>query len=104
MVYASASREPIPPVPAGSDIALPLCHGDLTGSNVIVNPETNTIIAIIDWEYSGFYPPIMDFPYYQVAVETPRRMDAGIYPSGYLAALPVGAQASGVACFNFLSC
>ncbi len=32
------------------------CHGDLSAHNVIVDPETLKVKAIIDWEYAGFYP------------------------------------------------
>lgn len=37
-----------------------LCHGDLHRGNVIVDPETMTIKAVIDWEYAGYYPAIID--------------------------------------------
>ncbi|KAK2609335.1 hypothetical protein QQS21_002116 [Conoideocrella luteorostrata] len=36
---------------------LVFCHNDLSANNVIVNPSTLKIAAIIDWEYAGFYPP-----------------------------------------------
>lgn len=32
------------------------CHNDLSTSNILVDPETLKIQAIIDWEYAGFYP------------------------------------------------
>lgn len=32
------------------------CHNDLSTYNVIVDPESLKINAIIDWEYAGFYP------------------------------------------------
>jgi len=32
------------------------CHNDLSTNNVIVDPETLKVNAIIDWEYAGFYP------------------------------------------------
>ncbi|KFY44975.1 hypothetical protein V494_01228 [Pseudogymnoascus sp. VKM F-4513 (FW-928)] len=32
------------------------CHNDLGQHNVIVDPETLRIKAIIDWEFSGFFP------------------------------------------------
>lgn len=35
---------------------LVFCHSDLSAHNVIVNPETLKINAIIDWEYAGFFP------------------------------------------------
>ena len=33
------------------------CHGDLAQHNILINPETLEIAAIIDWENSGFFPP-----------------------------------------------
>lgn len=35
---------------------LVFCHNDLSTHNIIVDPETLKINAIIDWEYAGFYP------------------------------------------------
>ncbi|KAI5889131.1 kinase-like protein [Schizophyllum commune H4-8] len=35
---------------------LVLCHNDLSQHNVIVDPETLKINAILDWEFAGFYP------------------------------------------------
>ncbi|KAM3550468.1 hypothetical protein MY1884_008233 [Beauveria asiatica] len=35
---------------------LVFCHNDLSAHNVIVNPETLKVNAIIDWEYAGFFP------------------------------------------------
>lgn len=74
------------PVAGEPGTSYPMCHGDLSASNVIVNRETCKINAVIDWEYAGFYPAIMDFSYYRVAIATPRRCDAAMYPQGYLAA------------------
>lgn len=34
---------------------LVFCHNDLSTNNVIVDPETLKVNAIIDWEYAGFY-------------------------------------------------
>ncbi|KAG6009850.1 hypothetical protein E4U43_008663 [Claviceps pusilla] len=33
------------------------CHNDLGQQNVLVDPKTLKITAIIDWEFAGFYPP-----------------------------------------------
>ncbi|KAK3179544.1 hypothetical protein K4F52_009036 [Lecanicillium sp. MT-2017a] len=41
------------------------CHNDLSQQNVIVDPESLKITAIIDWEYAGFYPPQFDYPFYE---------------------------------------
>lgn len=40
------------------------CHNDLSQQNIIVNPETLKIKAIIDWEYSGFYPDFFEASFY----------------------------------------
>ena len=41
------------------------CHNDLSQQNVIVDPNTLKINAIIDWEYSGFYPEFFEAPFYR---------------------------------------
>ena len=40
------------------------CHNDVSEYNVIVDPETLKIEAIIDWEYAGFYPEFFEAPIY----------------------------------------
>ncbi|KAL1840079.1 hypothetical protein VTJ49DRAFT_814 [Mycothermus thermophilus] len=40
------------------------CHNDCSQHNVIVNPDTLKIAAIVDWEYAGFYPEWFEFPFY----------------------------------------
>ncbi|KAK4140851.1 kinase-like domain protein [Dichotomopilus funicola] len=41
------------------------CHNDLGQHNVIVDPETLKINAIIDWEYGGFWPEWFERPYWE---------------------------------------
>ena len=41
-----------------------LVHGDFSLTNVIVNPETNKIASILDWELSTLGDPIADFSYH----------------------------------------
>jgi tRNA A-37 threonylcarbamoyl transferase component Bud32 len=41
------------------------CHNDLSQHNIIVDATTLKIKAIIDWEYSGFYPSYFDSPFFQ---------------------------------------
>jgi Ser/Thr protein kinase RdoA (MazF antagonist) len=43
---------------------LVFCHNDLSANNVIVDPETLNIRAIIDWEYSGFFPAEFEARFY----------------------------------------
>ncbi|KLU91924.1 hypothetical protein MAPG_10873 [Magnaporthiopsis poae ATCC 64411] len=35
---------------------LVFCHNDLSTHNVIVDPQTLKVKAIVDWEYAGFFP------------------------------------------------
>lgn len=44
---------------------LVFCHNDLSANNVIVNPDTLKIAAIIDWEYAGFYPPEFESEFFR---------------------------------------
>ncbi|KAK5677907.1 hypothetical protein LTS10_009790 [Elasticomyces elasticus] len=39
-----------------------LCHNDLDQSNIFINPATHAIVAIVDWEYAGYYPPEIEAP------------------------------------------
>lgn len=41
------------------------CHNDLGQHNVIVDPDTLEIKAIIDWEYGGFWPEWFKQPYWE---------------------------------------
>lgn len=33
------------------------CHNDLYQHNILVDPKTYEVTAILDWEYSGYFPP-----------------------------------------------
>ncbi|KAG9227965.1 hypothetical protein BJ875DRAFT_294567 [Amylocarpus encephaloides] len=35
---------------------LVFCHNDFSTHNVMVDPETLKVNAILDWEYAGFFP------------------------------------------------
>ncbi|KAF2867746.1 kinase-like domain-containing protein [Massariosphaeria phaeospora] len=48
-----------------SSAGYPFCHNDLSQQNVIVDPDTLKIAAIIDWEYAGFFPEEFDVPFYR---------------------------------------
>ncbi|KAJ5551390.1 hypothetical protein N7535_000660 [Penicillium sp. DV-2018c] len=41
------------------------CHNYLSQQNIIVNPHTLKIRAIIDWEYAGFFPQYFELPFYK---------------------------------------
>ncbi|KAK4096457.1 hypothetical protein N658DRAFT_569845 [Parathielavia hyrcaniae] len=44
--------------------SLVFCHNDLSANNVIVDPDFLKITAIVDWEYSGFFPPDFERDFY----------------------------------------
>lgn len=33
------------------------CHGDLTGHNIMVHPQTLEVLVVYDWEHAGYFPP-----------------------------------------------
>lgn len=35
-------------------------HGDLGAHNIMIDPESLQVMALIDWEYAGFFPPKME--------------------------------------------
>lgn len=41
------------------------CHNDLSQHNVIVEPDSLKIAAIIDWEYAGFYPAFFERRFFE---------------------------------------
>ncbi|KAJ5803356.1 uncharacterized protein N7503_005806 [Penicillium pulvis] len=41
------------------------CHGDLSQHNILVDPQTLRIQAIIDWEYAGFFPGYFEGLFYK---------------------------------------
>lgn len=40
-------------------------HGDLSQHNIIVDPQTLKIRAIIDWEYAGYFPEYFEKAFYK---------------------------------------
>ncbi|KAI9820457.1 MAG: hypothetical protein M1832_003790 [Thelocarpon impressellum] len=41
------------------------CHNDLVQSNIIVDPESMKIRAIVDWECAGFYPAFFERRFFE---------------------------------------
>lgn len=35
-------------------------HGDIAAHNILMDPQTLQVKALIDWEYAGFFPPGME--------------------------------------------
>lgn len=74
--------------PSGCDEYV-FCHNDLSQHNIIVDPETLRITAIVDWEYAGFYPARFEMPFYlrigpSIALEDKGEVDDGAELLAYL--------------------
>ncbi|KAK3302809.1 uncharacterized protein B0T15DRAFT_487799 [Chaetomium strumarium] len=48
------------------------CHNDLGQHNVLVDPKTLKITAIIDWEFGGFWPEWFERPFWMRPDDTER--------------------------------
>jgi thiamine kinase-like enzyme len=44
---------------------LVFCHNDFSTHNIIVDPQTLKVKAIIDWEYAGFFPAEFEGMYFR---------------------------------------
>ena len=53
------------------------CHNDLAQHNILIDPETLQVKAIIDWEVSGFYNPDFEAPLWTKAWYEPGYHDIG---------------------------
>ena len=60
-VVESDSREIWPSKTSSKDQYV-FCHNDLSQHNIMVDPKTLQVLAILDWESSGFYPPEFEAP------------------------------------------
>ncbi|WEW57273.1 hypothetical protein PRK78_002738 [Emydomyces testavorans] len=58
----SPHREKSWPARASFGPEYSFCHNDLSLDNILIDPDTREVKAIIDWEYSGFYPPGFEAP------------------------------------------
>jgi len=57
-----------------------LCHGDLHPGNIIVDPKTMKIEAVIDWEYAGYYPAVIDPRRYKYSHKIVHLADGSLMP------------------------
>lgn len=63
-IYDSNKREEWPQKVSDSSEFV-FCHNDLSRQNIMVDPETLEITAIIDWEFSGFFPFQLELPFWK---------------------------------------
>lgn len=49
-------------VSSSSADAFALCHNDLSGKNIWLDPATFTIVAITGWEFAGYFPERFELP------------------------------------------
>lgn len=59
-------RRPWDRISAAAADALALCHNDIGPQNIFVCPDTFRIVAIIDWEFAGLFPPYFELPLWRV--------------------------------------
>lgn len=55
-------KRPLWPSKSSSISQFGYCHNDLAQHNIMVNLDTLQVEAIIDWEYSGFFPSEFEAP------------------------------------------
>ncbi|KAL8643745.1 MAG: hypothetical protein Q9210_007576 [Variospora velana] len=41
------------------------CHNDLAQHNIVIKPDSLEVLCLIDWEYSGFFPPGFEVPFWR---------------------------------------
>lgn len=58
----SADKRPWWPSRFSSSEIFVFCHNDLAQHNIIIDPRTLEVAAIIDWELAGFYHPEFEAP------------------------------------------
>ncbi|KAK5955706.1 hypothetical protein OHC33_003347 [Knufia fluminis] len=40
------------------------CHNDLAQHNILCDPQSGEVLAIIDWEYAGYYESVFEKPFW----------------------------------------
>lgn len=50
---------------SSENVGCVFCHNDLSQHNVVVDPSTLKVKAILDWEHASFYPEFFEFPFYK---------------------------------------
>lgn len=46
------------------------CHRDLSQSNILIDPTTLELTAIVDWECGGYYPENHELPYFESSIQS----------------------------------
>ncbi|MCJ1274969.1 hypothetical protein MMC21_002768 [Puttea exsequens] len=54
------------------------CHGDLAKRNIMVNRQSLQPVAVVDWEYAGFYPRVFEEEYWIRLLKEPAETTAWI--------------------------
>ncbi|KKY21322.1 putative protein kinase-like domain [Phaeomoniella chlamydospora] len=53
------------------------CHNDLAQQNILVDIDSCRVEGIIDWEFSGFYTPEFEAPFWKTSPDTEGYYDIG---------------------------
>lgn len=79
IIVPEAVRNAAPPVKwsptTSTSTPLVFCHNDLYPHNILVDPRTYEVTAILDWEYSGFYPPQFEQPLWRRSARDHHRFE-----------------------------
>lgn len=59
-------RDTWTPKRSSREDAYVFCHGDLSRSNIMVDPKTLDVTYIIDWEQAGFFPTQLERPLWRL--------------------------------------
>ncbi|KAL8707343.1 MAG: hypothetical protein Q9220_007618 [cf. Caloplaca sp. 1 TL-2023] len=54
-----------PPAVKTANESYNYCHGDLAQHNIVIKPNSLEVLCLIDWEYSGFFPPEFEVPFWR---------------------------------------
>jgi hypothetical protein len=46
------------------------CHRDLSQSNVLIDPTTLKLTAVIDWDCGGYYPEGHELPFFESSTKS----------------------------------
>ncbi|KAL8900830.1 MAG: hypothetical protein Q9192_000867 [Flavoplaca navasiana] len=61
---ARFTKAPPAPRPATTERYV-YCHNDLAQHNIVIKPDSLEVLCLIDWEFSGFFPPGFEVPFWR---------------------------------------
>ncbi|KAL8828500.1 MAG: hypothetical protein Q9170_006574 [Blastenia crenularia] len=65
VVQAGARFVKAPPAVQASSKRFHYCHNDIAEHNIVIKPDSLEVLSLIDWEFSGFFPPGFEVPFWR---------------------------------------